>query len=144
LNIICCDTEEDLRGIQVADFLCQPVTANLDLQHPGTIERETDSQSIIEASKPSSLWVNDEVINSFLLKVLHPNLRSNVTYFFSSFFFSKLLSTVPAGTNDPIYNFSEVRNWGNKLRRSGGISGLRELFVPINHRNVHLLFLGDI
>jgi Ulp1 family protease len=88
-----------------------------------------------------SLWVTDEVINSFLLKVLHPSLRGNDTYFFNSFFFSSLLSTGSTGRNDPTYDFSAVSRWGNKLRRKGGVLGLKELFVPINHQNVNWLFL---
>jgi len=139
LNILCRNTEEDLRDIQIADLLNHSESANLDMHFSGR-----GGQSICHRSLKTlnpSLWVTDEVINSFLLKVLHPSLRSNDTYFFNSFFFSALLSTGSTGRNVPTYDFSAVSRWGNKLRRKGGVLGLKELFVPINHQNVHWLFL---
>ena len=87
------------------------------------------------------LWINDEVINAFLLRVLKPTVSSSRVYIFSSFFMSQLMNTGPNGTLPPTFTYSNVKSWARKLRRTGKILSVPEIFVPINHRQEHWLFL---
>ena len=85
------------------------------------------------------LWIKGDVINAFVTNILRPKFSNRKVHFFSSYFFSKLLGTGPTGTLPPVYNFHEVRRWGNNLR--GNIFGRKELIIPINHCNTHWLCL---
>lgn len=136
LNVLHRNTADDLQGCSIVDLLRHPRSTNLDL----SLGRETVSHRSFKTLNPA-IWLTDEVINGFLLKVLHPTLRNSNCYFYSSFFFSKLLSTGTHGTNAPCYQFEEVKRWGSQLRRRNGILGLKELYVPINHQQGHWLFL---
>ena len=84
---------------------------------------------------------NRRVINTFLRHVLKPKMRDGHTYFFTSYFLSTLLHTGPSGRNAPRYEYNAVRRWGKTLRRANGILGVKEIFVPINCRCEHWLFL---
>ena len=68
-------------------------------------------------------------------------MRDGHTYFFTSYFLSTLLHTGPSGRNAPRYEYNAVRRWGKTLRRANGILGVKEIFVPINCRCEHWLFL---
>eukprot|EP00985_Skeletonema_marinoi_P011181 scaffold5297_cov108-Skeletonema_marinoi.AAC.9 len=87
------------------------------------------------------LWLKSDVINSFAMNIIRPLVRNRRVHFFSTYFFSKLLDTGPQphGTQTPSYKFDEVKRWGDRL--SNGILGVKELIMPINHRNVHWLCL---
>jgi sentrin-specific protease 1 len=85
------------------------------------------------------LWLKSDVINSFAMNIIRPLVRNRRVHFFSTYFFSRLLDTGPHGTQTPSYKFDEVKRWGDRL--SNGILGVKELIIPINHRNVHWLCL---
>eukprot|EP00984_Skeletonema_dohrnii_P008236 scaffold3021_cov182-Skeletonema_dohrnii-CCMP3373.AAC.5 len=85
------------------------------------------------------LWLKSDVINSFAMNIIRPLVRNRRVHFFSTYFFSRLLDTGPHGTQTPSYKFDEVERWGDRL--SNGILGVKELIIPINHRNVHWLCL---
>ena len=86
-------------------------------------------------------WLNDEVINGYLLRVLLPKVNRSQVYIFNSFFMSTLLRTGTDGRSAPSYNFDGVKRWGNRLRRKHKILGVKEIFVPINHSRIHWLLL---
>ena len=54
---------------------------------------------------------------------------------------SNLLQTGDDGLSDPSYNYDNVKRWDKRLRRKYKILGVREIFVPINHRRAHWLLL---
>eukprot|EP00986_Skeletonema_menzelii_P017430 scaffold19452_cov150-Skeletonema_menzelii.AAC.1 len=83
-------------------------------------------------------WLNDEVINGFIVHYLRPkqNERSHV---FLTHFMSKLLNTGEHGTDTPNYRYENVRGWSRSI--PGGLFEQRRIFVPINRQNVHWLTL---
>ena len=87
-------------------------------------------------------WVNDEIINAFLLKVLKPRLPHTAgVWILNSYFMSTLLQTGTNGRATPSYCFARVKRWDKLIRIKGKILGKSLIFVPINHQNVHWLFL---
>ena len=87
-------------------------------------------------------WLNDVIINGFLLRVLKPKLpHSAGVYIMSSFFMSTLLQTGEDGRAPPRFNSDHVKNWDRRIRTKGKILGKRVIIVPINHKNSHWLFL---
>jgi hypothetical protein len=90
---------------------------------------EENNLSLNENPSRRNLWIKGDVINAFVTNILHPKFSNRKVHFSSSYFFSKLLGTGPTGTLPPVYNFHEVRRWGNKLR--GNIFGRKELIIPL-------------
>ena len=87
-------------------------------------------------------WLNDEIINSYLLKVLKPRLPHTAgVWILNSYFMSTLLQTGENGRATPSYCFARVKRWDKLIRIKGKILGKSLIFVPINHQNVHWLFL---
>mmetsp|Transcript_33925 Transcript_33925/g.50858 ORF Transcript_33925/g.50858 Transcript_33925/m.50858 type:complete len:329 (-) Transcript_33925:9-995(-) len=85
-----------------------------------------------------SRWLNDELINGFNIHYLGPKLDER-SHIFSSHFMSKLLSTGDHGTNPPNYKYANVETWSNRIE--GGLFNQHNIFVPINHQNIHWLTL---
>jgi len=83
-------------------------------------------------------WLNDEVIDAYNMQVLAPKLDEK-SYIYTSYFMGKLLQTGPDGTYEPNYKYSEVGGWSSKI--SGGLFSLNNLYIPINHKNIHWLTL---
>jgi sentrin-specific protease 1 len=83
-------------------------------------------------------WLNDELINGFNIHYLGPKLDER-SHIFSSHFMSKLLSTGDHGTNPPNYKYANVETWSNRI--AGGLFNQHNIFVPINHQNIHWLTL---
>lgn len=72
-------------------------------------------------------WIGDEVVN-FVGAILEQ--QSDTVKFFSSYFFSMLFA------NRDVYEYHGVRNWWKKVPTS-----VRHLYIPINIKNVHWIFL---
>mmetsp|Transcript_24659 Transcript_24659/g.37755 ORF Transcript_24659/g.37755 Transcript_24659/m.37755 type:complete len:465 (-) Transcript_24659:676-2070(-) len=138
LRVLHRNTAEDLEDSRITDLLRQEASSTLDLTF--TDGGEKVSHQSLKTLNPK-LWITDEVINCYLLKVLQPSLRNNSTYFYNSFFFSRLLYTGTRGNDASRYNFEEVRSWSSRLRRQDGILGVTDLFVPINIGQKHWAFL---
>lgn len=130
------NTDEELRSFSTRD-LFRAVPENFSLTFPGgdKVQRE----ALLSLRPPQ--WLNDEIINTFLRRVLFPKVNHQRVYFFTSFFMSALLQTGEDGQSDPSYNYSNVRSWGSSLRRKDGILGVREIYVPINRGMSHWLLL---
>jgi len=83
----------------------------------------------------SPQWINDEIINGFLRKVLTTCL------FLQLILLSALIQTGPDGQSGPNYEYNNVRSWGSTLRRKNGILGVQEIYVSINRGMSHWLLL---
>jgi hypothetical protein len=88
--------------------------------------------------KPA-LWITDEVINCYLLRVLHSQQQQHLIL--QLFLLLQVALHRPRWYHAPCNNFRETNWWGSRLRRRQEILGLKELFVPINHLQEHWLFL---
>mmetsp|Transcript_4214 Transcript_4214/g.5918 ORF Transcript_4214/g.5918 Transcript_4214/m.5918 type:complete len:611 (-) Transcript_4214:334-2166(-) len=81
------------------------------------------------------LWLNDEVINGFSMNYLAPKLRNG--FIFKTHFMSQLLNTGTNGRERPTYTYSNVKHWSRRIEC--GLFKLDNLYIPINHQNVHWL-----
>ena len=130
------NSEEELQRIQVGSLLRNvPNNFQLCLEGGDKVHRE----AMCSLRPPQ--WLNDEVINVYIRRVLLPKVNRNHIFFFNSFFMSTLLNTGETGRDTPSYNYEGVQRWDSRLRRKHKILGMREIFVPINHARVHWLLL---
>ena len=130
------NSDEELQRCQVGALLRDvPANFKLSLKGGDKVRREA-----MRSLRPPQ-WLNDEVINGYLLRVLLPKVNRSQVYIFNSFFMSTLLRTGTDGRSAPSYNFDGVKRWGNRLRRKHKILGVKEIFVPINHSRIHWLLL---
>ncbi|KAL1211906.1 Ubiquitin-like-specific protease 1A [Cardamine amara subsp. amara] len=79
-------------------------------------------------------WLNDEVINLYLVLLKEREAREPKKFlkchFFNTFFFTKLVNT---GTG---YNYSAVRRWTSVKRLGYRLIDCDKIFIPI-HMNIH-------
>lgn len=130
------NSDEELNRLQVGTLLREvPNDFQLSLEGGDQVRRD----AILSLRPPQ--WLNDEVINGYLRRVLLPKVNRQHVYFFNSFFMSTLLQTGTDGRSAPSYNFEGVKRWDMRLRRKHKILGMREIFVPINHSRVHWVLL---
>ncbi len=59
------------------------------------------------------------------------------SFFYASQFMDKLLQTGSHGTDDPNYDYSKVKGWSKMIKN--GLFKLQNLYIPINHKNIHWL-----
>jgi len=84
-------------------------------------------------------------MNGYTMQILRGMLDDR-SYIYTSYFMGALLQTGEHGTDDPNYDHSKVERWSRRIRRrlSGlneGLFSLNNLYIPINHKNVHWLTL---
>ncbi|CAL9219918.1 unnamed protein product [Arabidopsis halleri] len=88
---------------------------------------------ILRCLKPGE-WLNDEVINLYLVLLKEREAREPKKFlkchFFNTFFFTKLFNS---GTG---YNYSAVRRWTSMKRLSYHLKDCDKIFIPI-HMNIH-------
>ena len=130
------NTEEERRIFSPRDLL-SAVPETFTLSFPGG---DSVHRAALLSLRPPQ-WLNDEIINGFLRRVLFPKTNAQRVYFFSSFFMSALIQSGPNGQTEYNYDYNNVRTWGSALRRQNGILGVKEIYVPINKDNAHWLLL---
>mmetsp|Transcript_23346 Transcript_23346/g.38034 ORF Transcript_23346/g.38034 Transcript_23346/m.38034 type:complete len:268 (+) Transcript_23346:10-813(+) len=81
-------------------------------------------------------WLNDEVVNGFNMHFLRPKLDGS-SFIYVSQFMGNLLQTGPSGTDEPNYDYSKVQRWSNRI--TNDLTSLQNLYIPINHKNIHWL-----
>ena len=81
-----------------------------------------------------STWLNDEVINYAMARLINP--LSDQIHCYSSHFFTRCLKRTADG---PRFDYDEVKRWSARI--PGGMDNLEDLYVPINKSNAHWLFL---
>ena len=81
-----------------------------------------------------STWLNDEVINYAMGRLINP--LCNKLHCYSSHFFSRCLKRTADGLR---FDYDEVKRWSGRI--PGGLASLDDLYVPINKNNAHWLFL---
>lgn len=137
LDMLRRNTDEERQECNVTEILRQRNSANWKLEY--TNSDSVNLQSIKRANP--GIWLNDEMISTFLLRVLKKTVNDPHAHYFNTYFMSQLLSTGNSGRDPPRYNFGNVRRWTRHIRRQGGLLGMRDVFVPINHTNSHWLFI---
>ena len=144
LDILRRNTEQEVQESKIIELLNQPLhttSSKWHLQFPTSEHRSgLVKHSSLKTLNPG-IWLNDEVMNCYLRRVLNPAINNSNTYFFNSYFMSTLLQTGEDGRDEPTYTFDAVSRWGRSIRRDGGLLGMRDLFVPINRQNMHWLFI---
>ena len=85
----------------------------------------------------AACWLNDEVINGINIHYLRQKLDEN-SHIYHSQFMAKLLQTGEHGTAEPSYDYSQVAGWSGRVGQNG-LFGLQNLYIPINHKNIHWL-----
>jgi hypothetical protein len=81
-----------------------------------------------------STWLNDEVINYAMGRLINP--LCNKLHCYSSHFFSRCLKRTADGLR---FDYDGVKRWSGRI--PGGLASLDDLYVPINKNNAHWLFL---
>ena len=71
-------------------------------------------------------WINDEIIN-FYFQILQKYDHNNDSYFFNSFFMTKLKG----------FEFDEVKRWTRHIN----VFSFKKLFFPVNINNSHWVLL---
>ncbi len=135
LDMLRRNTDAERQECNVTEILRQRNLASWKLEY--TDKDSVDVKSIKRANP--GIWLNDVLMSNFLLRVLKKLVNDPHAYYFNTFFMSQLLSTGTSGRDPPRYNFGNVRRWTRKIRRQGGLLGMRDVFVPINHTNSHWL-----
>jgi hypothetical protein len=143
IGFLCVNSQEELTACPVVDLIRRPPIMSTHDQQNTVLEldgKDTISDQGMKSLNPGT-WINDEIINGYLLRVLKPALRNTNVHFFHSFFMSQLLNTGRNGRAAPRYTYNNVKKWDKNLRRRHKILGVREIFVPINHKCEHWLLL---
>ncbi|XP_019092481.1 PREDICTED: ubiquitin-like-specific protease 1A [Camelina sativa] len=88
---------------------------------------------ILRCLKPGE-WLNDEVINLYMVLLKEREAREPKKFlkchFFNTFFFTKLVNS---GTG---YNYGAVRRWTSMKRLGYHLKDCDKIFIPI-HKNIH-------
>ncbi len=109
VGILRSNTPAELQAIPIGAFMRAQRHPSYDLTFSGSGDKVLFTS--IKTLNPR-LWINDEVINAFLLRVLKPKVSSSRVYIFSSFFMSHLMNTGPNGTLPPPPSPTPTSNHG--------------------------------